>query len=117
MWGGLGATHYQWRPDVLRVVKKIQSRWPGVRVNTYHNHPWPGWDGRSIDVWGVGGRGHAIPLQTGYAIRDYLMELPGTPYIRHTIYGHALWTSWGGYSHWGPDDHSHDLRHLHVTYW
>jgi hypothetical protein len=45
------------------------------------------------------------------------MNLPGEPHLRHTIWRHQLWTSWGGYSYWARDDHAGDLRHLHVTYW
>lgn len=49
--------------------------------------------------------------------RGFLMHLPGPPFIRHTILGHTLWTSFAGESLWVPPDHSGRLRHLHVTYW
>ena len=70
-----------------------------------------------MDFWGAGGRGDPLGQQTGEEIRRFLMGLPRGPAIRHTILGHELWTSWGGYSDWNADDHSGRLRHLHVTYW
>lgn len=113
---GLGPTHYRWRFDVQLVVDKIHRRFPNVLCNTYVDHPWEGWDHLSIDVWGVGGRGWRIRKETGYEVRRFVMKLPGKPLIRHTIYEHALWTRWGGYSFWAPDDHSDEWRHFHVTY-
>lgn len=71
----------------------------------------------SVDFWGAAGRGEPIPGSVPYEIRDFLMNLPGEPLIRHTIIDHELWTSWGGYSTWRADDHTGNLRHLHVTYY
>jgi hypothetical protein len=113
----LGPTHFRWRADVQEVVLKIHRNFPNVRCNTYEGHPWPGWDGRSIDVWGLGGRGDPIPAHTGHAVKQFLRDLRGAPFIRHHIYLHELWTSFGGYSTWISNDHSLSLRHLHVTYW
>jgi hypothetical protein len=98
-------------------VRRVERRYPWTTQNTYFGHPWSGWDGQSFDVWGAGGRGTAISLALGYEVRAFLMQLPGAPYIRHTIYLHSLWTSYGGYSYWAPDDHDGWLRHVHVTYW
>jgi hypothetical protein len=113
----LGATHYNWHPAVRTNVNKVLHRWPRVTANTYVDHPWPSWDRFSVDFWGPRGRGDQVGLEDGYEIRSYLMHLPGSPYIRHTIYRHDLWTSFGGHSYWAADDHSGGLRHLHVTYW
>lgn len=113
----LGTTHYRWTPEVSAVVQRVLNRWPNVTANTYEDHPWPGWDGVSVDFWGPGGRGAAIPRKTGRQIRKFLMNLRGRPMIRHTIWLHQLWTSWGAYSYWAAEDHSGRLRHLHVTYW
>jgi hypothetical protein len=113
----LGPTHYRWDRDVERIVGLIERRWPRTACNTYLNHPWPGWDSRSIDVWGPGGRGHPLAPAISGDIRSFLMRMPGAPYIRHTIHQHQLWTSFGGYSWWSADDHSGNLSHLHVTYW
>lgn len=115
-WGS-GATKYQWDPAIEDIIHRVLRRWPNVTANTYVCHPWCGWSRFSVDFWGAGGRGSRIPKKAGREIRHYLMNLPGKPYIRHTIFRHALWTSWGGYSTWRADDHSGTLRHLHVTYY
>jgi hypothetical protein len=70
-----------------------------------------------MDCWGPGGRGDPLRGDTPEKIRRYLMGLAGAPFIRHTILDHQIWTSWGGVSYWGPNDHTGSLRHLHVTYW
>jgi hypothetical protein len=113
----LGATHHNWRPDVHTIVRRILAENPSISANTYTDHPWPGWDEVSVDFWGPGGRGDPIDRAAGLRVRRTLMELPGEPYIRHTIWMHQLWTSFGGWSWWEPNDHSGRLRHLHVTYW
>jgi hypothetical protein len=115
--GGLGPTRYVWTPPVREVNRKVSKRFPAARPNTYIAHPWRGWSRVSVDWWGIGGRGHAIPTETGWSLLHYIMNLPGKPFIRHTIYQHQLWTSYGGYSLWREHDHSGDLRHVHVTYW
>lgn len=113
----MGPTHYRWDPDVRRIVREIEAKFTNVRCNTYQDHPWVGWDGRSIDVWGGIGRGDPLRLHTGYQIWDFLMDMPGAPFIRHMIFVNQLWTSFGGRSRWSDSDHRGLLRHLHVTYW
>lgn len=114
---GTGATRHHWTPEVRRTVQLVFSRFPGVTANTYVCHPWCGWGSFSVDYWGARGRGDALRGDRAESIRAFLMNLPGRPWIRHTILDHQLWTSWGGYSYWSRDDHSGNLRHLHVTYW
>jgi hypothetical protein len=116
-WGGLGATRWRWRPDVRQEVQRLLRRHPLVSANTYVCHPWCGWGRVSVDFWGTGGRGDAIPLQAGWDVLYDVMHQPGPPAIRHTIYLHQLWTSFGGYTYWRKDDHSGGLRHVHVTFW
>ncbi len=99
------------------MVREIERRFPTVRCNTYLNHPWRGWDGRSIDVWGKGTWPRPIALETGHKVLQFVYQQPGEPWIRHYIYLHTLWTSFGGISHWVPDDHSGRRRHLHLTFW
>jgi hypothetical protein len=115
--GGLGRTLYTWRSDVDLVVHEVLRRWPQVSANTYVGHPFPGWSRVSIDFWGKGGRGEQLPRLVGAQILDYLWERRNPPHIRHTIFEHTLTTSWGGEEYWTPDDHSGNLRHVHVTYW
>lgn len=113
----LGATEYDWRPGVARVAHLVERHFPGVHANTYQDHPWPGWDRVSIDWWWRGGRGDALPARIGDAILPYFWTIPRKPPVRHTIYEHTLWTSFGGVSPWRADDHSGLLRHVHVTFW
>lgn len=114
-WGS-GATTYSWTPEVRRTIELVTDRWPLVRPNSYVCHPWCGWARFSVDYWWTGGRGDPIPVPIGRNIREFLMDLPGKPLIRHTIFEHQLWTRWGGYSYWSRNDHTGSLRHLHVTY-
>ena len=108
--------HYRWRADVSAVVQRALRNFPGASANTYIDHPWPGWDALSVDYWDAQGCGWPIQRALGYSLRRFLMDLPGKPDIRHTIYNHTLWTPWAGYQRWGPNDHSGRERHLHVTY-
>jgi|SRR5215207_4368994 len=109
--------HRRWRPDVLQVVRDIEGEFPGLECVTYIDHPWPGWDGQSFDVWQDAGTWTPAGTKVLHRVRRFCMRRDWPPGIRHTILGHTLWTSFGGYSQWVPDDHSGRLRHLHVTYW
>ena len=113
---GLGRTLHTWDADVDRVVQRIFNRFNAVSVNTYVCHPFCGWERRSLDVWGDGGRGDALPALKAARILDWLFELPGTPFLRHTILEHTLWVRGKGNLPWLRDDHSGPLRHVHATY-
>lgn len=99
------------------VVARLERRFPRTKCNTYVDHPWPGWDGQSVDVWNWRGRGWAITHWTGLQVFRWLFDDPDPPFIRHIIYEHRLWTSFGGWSRWEPADHDDELRHVHVTFW
>jgi len=114
---GTGATRYRYTPQVTALVRTVEARFPGVEANTYVCHPWCGWARLSVDFWWMGGRGDPLPTYLGPQIRTFLMDQEGSPFIRHTIWEHQIWTSWGGYSYWSRDDHTGSLRHLHVTYY
>lgn len=114
---GTGATHYHWDPDVANVVQRLRKEFPAITANTYTCHPWCGWAGRSVDVWGRGGRGDSIGRELGQSSLDFLFNLSYGPWMRHWIFEHTIWTSWGGKSRWSADDHSGRLRHVHVTYY
>jgi hypothetical protein len=114
--GGLGRTHYDWEPPVRRTVQLTLSRFSNLTANTYIDHPWPMWDGLSVDYWGRGGRGDPVPPTVSWSTVRFLMRMHGKPLIRHLIYEHSLWTRSGGWSYWAPADHSGRLRHIHVTY-
>lgn len=113
----LGRTHWNWRPDVERIVQQVLSREPRLTANTYIDHPFPGWDNVSVDFWGNEGRGYPAPEEPCRRTIRYLMNLPGEPHIRHLIFEHRWWTSWSGWNVWSPNDHDGRLQHLHVTYW
>jgi hypothetical protein len=102
---------------VRLVVAQVERRWPELELITYRAHPWPGWDGQSFDVWDESSTWDNAPYRRLESVRLFLMDKVGEPYIRHTILGHRLWTSFGGYSEWASSDHSGRRRHLHVTYW
>lgn len=111
-------THYNFDPDVLEVVRLAQRRFKGLHAATYVDHPWPNWDGRSVDYWDNRRREWGpLSVKRSLALVRFLIALPGAPYIRHYIRQHTLWTSWGGFSVWDPDDHSGSMSHVHVTYW
>ena len=99
-----------------RLVQLHLKRFPQLTANTYIDHPWPGWDGLSVDFWGSGGRGSAIPGHLAWPSIRFQMRQAGKPDIRHIIYEHSLWTPWGGWQWWDPDDHSGRLRHVHITF-
>lgn len=109
--------HYNWRADIGRLVHRTLNRFPELSANTYIDHPWPGWDHLSVDFWSVGGCGYPIRGDAPNRARAFLFRQPGLPNIRHCILDHDLWTSYGGYSYWRPNDHTGRERHLHVTYW
>lgn len=99
------------------MVQVTLSRFPRATANTYVCHPWCGWADQSIDFWGPAGRGDPIPADLGDRLHQFLLNFRGPPVIRHTIFQHQLWTSWGGYSVWRADDHAGRERHVHVTYY
>jgi hypothetical protein len=116
--------HRDWRPDVARVVSHFEALYPRLRARTYVCHPWCGpapdgwsWDAHSIDFWWSPGDFQPLPLEIGRELRRKLMNLGWGPLIRHTIWRHSLWTSFGGESFWNGLDHVGVNRHLHVTYW
>jgi hypothetical protein len=113
---GVGETHYDWDRDVEAIVQRLLSRFSAISLNTYRNHPYPGWDSRSLDIWGAGGRGSPIQLDLGHRAARFLFNLPGEPQIRHLIYEHRWWMRGFGWREWTRDDHWGRLRHVHVTY-
>lgn len=121
----LGPTLYRWRPDVSANLQSCLNQLGPATGNTYRHHPrllyrlFPGvaWSRLSYDIWGPQGRGDPLPIPFGVSSINFHLGLSAGPRIRHMIWRHALWTSWGGWSVWNEDDHSGELRHFHVTYW
>ena len=111
----LGATHWNFRADVRRKADALAAN-RDVTYNTYVDHPFPGWDRRSVDFWGPGGRGDPIARIDGRGIWTQLMRHRGEWGVRHIIFERRWWTNWAGELEWESDDHSGDLRHVHVTF-
>lgn len=112
----LGATHHRWRGDVRAFVDELESRVPGVRCNTYVNHPFPGWDDRSVDVWWRRGRGDPLPPDIARRSLRAMHRIRPKPPIRHWILEHQWFTDWAGMLVWSSNDHSGRERHLHITF-
>lgn len=120
----LGATNFDWDSDIRPVVQSLLSLSSAITANTYAHHPrllyrlYPNvrWSRRSVDLWGPGGRGSPLDIHLGVRSMNFLLGLEGLPAVRHIIWRHALYTAWGGFSEWSKDDHSGNLRHLHVTF-
>lgn len=112
----LGPTHHRWRADVLLFVRRLESAVPGVRCNTYVNHPFPGWDDRSVDAWWKRGRGDPLPPKVARKCLRFLLRYGPNPPVRHWILEHRWGTDWAGELEWPANDHSGNERHLHVTF-
>jgi len=114
---GLGATHYNWRPDIADFVAYIESQWP-TAANTYWDHPTGfGRDATSVDFWNPGGRGDPIDFWVGQAIWDYVFFGDFPPYIEWVIWQGWMWTYWDG-SVWYCDIDPWDCHfdHVHFTF-
>src|SRR5215207_11615064 len=75
---GRGATHYNWRPDVRRLVDYIEY-WYATAANTYYNHPTGWWlDDVSVDFWSPWGRGSPSipPWETRFGTTCSMIQTP-----------------------------------------
>jgi hypothetical protein len=117
----LHPTRYNWRPDVEELARYLVDNYD-VWCNTYVDHP-PGWsaDERSIDVWGPGGRGHAIDPAVGQAVFNYVFDNPNPPSIHWTIWWGWMWSRAGLWEP-APEGPAIDptdpgyYRHIHYTF-
>ena len=134
--GGMGyaddyPTHFDFRPDVAALVRRIQAKFPWLLFsNTYRFHPPV--HGRtyelvSVDRW-MGGivngryagyRGKPLEQGLGTRVFNAIFNAPGRPHLYWIIYRGRMWTrgyGWGP-SPWGPagSDARHDW-HIHETY-
>lgn len=109
-------THYGFDADVVRAIKRARSAGFALHAATYVNHPWPGWDGRSVDFWAGAGLGVPLDQKTGWRLFAFLLNDPKPPLVRHMIFRYTLWTPWAGYQSWEAEDHAGNMQHLHVTF-
>lgn len=128
-------THYNWRPPVKEVVKKVQAKFPWQQwIGTYYWHPpyrYPSitrrYDADSFDVWGGGVvngiyrgyRGKPLPDHLHKEIFDFIFNMRGEPNINWILtngwmWQGGRWTRYDPYDPWGADMGHH--QHIHVTY-
>ena len=110
-----GATHYRWRADVKRLVRRYEARFQ-TKANTYDDHP-TGWhlDNVSVDFWAPAGRGYSIDPQVGLRIVHKLKEGQHRHPWRWLIYrGRIQYPSGYSQAYWDPTDQHFD--HVHVTF-
>jgi hypothetical protein len=132
-------THYNWRPDVARLVRKYQARFPyQTFANTYVWHPpysppaiTRRYDSQSVDFWGggrvdgryTGYRGKPLPREIGKRLFREIWDDPEGPRIWWVIYWGRMWVNpafggrgWGP-SPWGPPDSDPGhYKHIHCTF-
>ena len=113
---GFGETHYRWRPDVKRLVKRFQHRYD-TAANTYVDHP-TGWhlDDRSVDFWSPAGRGWAISPAVGHKIFIRLRRRRRPPWWRWLIWQGVIYFP-DGTSRVYEDPNDQHYDHVHVTFW
>ena len=114
--GRFGDTHYNWREDVARLVRRFEQRFK-TKANTYVDHPTGfGLDDRSVDFWAPRGRGVSISPRTGQAIFRRLRHRERPPDYRWIIWkGHIYYGNGGVEPYDDPLDQHFD--HVHVTFW
>lgn len=125
-------THFDWRPDVKKVIGRVQQKLPyQTFANTYFMHPpvygrtyefvstdfWAG--GRSANGAFLGYRGKPIASGVGWNVVEALFADRYLPNIAWLIFGGKMWTR--GYG-WGPapygpagSDAGH-FFHVHCTH-
>jgi hypothetical protein len=108
--GGFYPTTRNWDPDVFRIVRDVEGKFP-TRANTYPSHP--GGEVRSHDYWALAGRGSAIAQSTGEAIKNYMLKSWG--------FDKGLsWLIWNGLYHSPqgtvPSQYGAHRDHLHATH-
>jgi hypothetical protein len=128
-------TNFNWRPDVARLVNRIQKKFPNqTYANTYYWHPpysppaiTRRYDAVSVDFWGggvsngryVGYRGKPIGTQLGHQVWKALWTDPHAPNISWIIWNGRMWIRGRGWSDapWGPpDSDAGHHKHVHVSY-
>lgn len=110
-----GTTHYRWRRDIKRLVRRYERRFP-TKCNTYHDHP-TGWhlDATSVDFWAPAGRGYPIDAGVGLRIVQSVERHDDRHPYRWLIYrGKIRYPSGVVQSYWDETDQHYD--HVHVTF-
>ncbi len=125
-------THFDFRPDVARLVKKYESEFPWkTYINTYEYHP-PVFGRKyefvSFDVWGggldrngryMGYRGRALGPVLGDRIFRRIFNDPEDPPLLWIIWRGRMWSrayGWGPAPSGPPDSDPQHLKHIHATF-
>jgi hypothetical protein len=128
-------TNFDWRPDVARLVNRIQKKFPNqTYANTYYWHPpysppaiTRRYDAVSVDFWGgglsngryAGYRGKPIGTSLGHQVWKALWNEPYAPNISWIIWNGRMWVRGRGWSAspWGPpDSDAGHYKHIHCSY-
>lgn len=122
-------TRYGWTDSVRnRVVDPLFREFDGITINTYVKHPeydfyrsWGdvlGWNTqyRSVDVWGIKGRGDPIGKRKGNAVVKWIFAQPGHPWIAWLIWRGRIWTPDAGWQPWNDDGTGSHHDHPHITF-
>lgn len=110
-----GPTHFRWRPDIKRLVKRYERRYP-TKANNYEGHT-----GRaelepsSVDFWAPDGRGVPIAPEVGLKIMQRVIRQHAKRPYRYVIYrGYLHLPSGAVQPYWDASDQHFD--HVHVTF-
>lgn len=128
-WSQRHPTRYHWTNIVRRkVVDALFKEFNDITINTYVDHPeydfnrsWGDVLGyntqlRSVDVWGIKGRGDPIGSKKGNAIVRFVFNQPGAPYIAWCIWEGRIWQPSTGWIHWDDDGTGAHFDHPHFTF-
>jgi hypothetical protein len=116
----LGETHWTLTPDVRIAAEEVRRKFGGS-WNTYVGHglyPAAG-ELRTVDHWGGGGRGVALPEVMGDAMCAWILGQHVVKPVRILIWWSWIWlptTGWRPYSGFQGNHGPGRDAHIHVGY-
>lgn len=110
-----GPTHYRWRKDIQRRVKRYERRYP-TKANNYEGHTGvPAFEPSSADFWAPAGRGYPINPVVGLKIMHRIIRRGDIAPYRYVIHrGYLHYPNGTIQPYWDPSDQHYD--HVHVTW-
>lgn len=110
-----GPTHYRWRRDIRRRVKRYERRYPTL-ANNYEGHTGnPALEPSSADFWGLSGRGFPIDAHVGLRLmHEVIRRGPKEPFVYVIHRGVLHWPSGATQPYRDPTDQHFD--HVHVSW-
>lgn len=108
-------THWNVRADLYENAQAVSGRF-GTTWNSYYDHP-PGYnlDHRSVDFWGLNGRGDPLPEGVGDPLVAWVVGESVNITVQWLIWFGWIWTpedGWSPYPGWQGTHHDH----VHVTF-